>query len=245
MTKVFIASPAFDGKVNVQFAIALADTNLYLTANKVPTQFHISVTGSLLVAERNRILKAFMESDCTHILCVDSDIGWPAEAVGMLLQHNVDFVAGIYPARGLNKTFLFRPAYNENHSIAMNESKTLLKMNFIPAGFMLIKRCVIETMQKKYPELYFEPKNEQFKHESGFAFFNTEIFEGEFWGEDFVFCKRVRDAGFDIWVDPRIPFDHAGIKGALVEVLTDNREKSNAPDVLESKSKIEAIQSTT
>ena len=57
--------------------------------------------------------------------------------------------------------------------------------------------------------------------------------EGEFWGEDYVFCRRARQAGFKIWIDPSIKLDHAGIVGAFIECLTDNPqlqdEKINAP----------------
>ena len=98
-------------------------------------------------------------------------------------------------------------------------------MQYIPAGFMLLKRCVIEKMIQKHPETRFEPKDK--KNPSGYALFNTEIYEGEFWGEDFVFCRRAREAGVEIWVDPMIQFDHAGNIGALAEILTNEKPNKN------------------
>lgn len=223
--KLFIATPAYDGKVWTQYAISLSETILLLAGNQIQTQIHIPTGGSLLVAERNRIIVEFMKSDCTHLLCIDSDLGWPAQAVLAMIQHDVDIVAGLYPARG-EKAFLFRAKTNEDESIVRNE-KNLLGMLYIPAGFMLIKKPVFQKMIELMPHLYYEPKAESLKHMSGWLFFNTEVWEGEFWGEDYAFCRNVRNAGFDIWVDPLIEFDHAGLRGKLLNVLTDTKEKAN------------------
>jgi hypothetical protein len=219
--KLFIATPAFDGKVNVQYAIALAETHTLLASHGISIQININSSGSLLVAERNRLNKAFLASDCTHMLCIDSDMGWPSQAVKAMLDHDVDFVAGLYPARG-ERIFLFRPVYNDDGSITRAE-KNLLKMNYIPAGFMMIKRHVIEKMTKDFAHLYFEPKSESHKHENGYCLFDTEVKDGEFWGEDYVFCRRARESGFNILVDPLIEFDHAGVRGCFMQALSNDK----------------------
>lgn len=224
MTKVFIATPAFDGKVNVQYAIALAETYALLLSKDIECQICMHSSGSLLVAERNRLNKAFLKSDATHMLCIDSDLGWPPQAVSALLDHDVDFVGGCYPARGEN-IFLFRPCYQENGSIEFGKNN-LLKMKYIPAGFMLIKRCVIEKLHEIFTQDYFKPKDPNQENDDGFCIFNTEVRNGEFWGEDFVFCRKVRECGFEILVDPLIEFDHCGTRGQLASCLTNDPEKA-------------------
>ena len=219
--KLMIATPAYDGKVHVQYAVALSETILLLAQNNIEVKINIPTSGSLLVAERNRILMAFMDSDCTHLLCIDSDLGWPAQAVLALIKHDEEFIAGVYPSRGEN-SFTFRAKLNEDSSVVKN-SKNLLGMQYIPAGFMMIKRSVIEKMQQKFPELYYEPKAESLKFAKGWYFFATEIWEGEFWGEDYTFCRKARECGVDIWCDPLIEFDHAGTRGMLVNALTDKK----------------------
>lgn len=221
--KLMIATPAYDGKVFVPYAIALSETCLLLAKNGIEVAINITTSGSLLVAERNRILQAFMDSDCTHILCIDSDLAWPSQAVLAMLKHDVEFVAGVYPSRG-EKSFTFRATLNDDESIVKSE-KNLLSMQYIPAGFMLITRSAIEKMRLKFPELYYEPKAESMKFAKAWMFFNTEIWEGEFWGEDYVFCRKAREAGIDIWVDPLIQFDHAGLRGMLLEALSEKKEE--------------------
>lgn len=222
MKKVMIGTPAYDGRVHVPFAIALAETTCLLLNSGVQVSYNITTSGSLLVAERNRILKLFLQSDATHLLCIDSDLGWVPQVVLKMILAEKEFIAGVYPSRD-GKTFTFRTFNNENSSIV--EENGLLKMQYIPAGFMLITRSVVEKLMNKFPELYFEPKHESLKKESGWLFFNTEIWEGEFWGEDYTFCRKVREAGVDIWVDPLIPFDHAGVKGRLIDALSEKPDE--------------------
>lgn len=229
MTKLFIASPAYSGKVNVQFAISLAETYGELLKLGIKPKIEIHCSGSLLCAERNRLVKAFLQSDCTHFLTIDSDIGWPAACIPALILKDVDFVAGCYPARKSEaqqeNVFLFRPSCNDDGSVIKDQEKALLKMEYIPAGFMMIKRHVFEKIIQDNPEIYFRPKHQE-NPEDGWCFFNTEVYEGEFWGEDYSFCRLVRKSGFNIWVDPCIEFDHDGTRGLMMNVLTDDKEKA-------------------
>lgn len=227
MTKLFIATPAFDGKVNVSYACALAETRLYLASVGIETVIRIHTSGSLLVRERNDLCKAFLESDCTHILMIDSDIAWNPVDVQKMLNKDEDFIASLYPARGPDRCFLFRGVYGENKRMDVSE-KQLLEMEYIPAGFMLLKRCVLEKMQKHFPELHYIPKDASLAHTEGYCLFDTEVWDGEFWGEDYVFCRRARQAGFRIWIDPTIRLDHNGTVGAFIEALT---EKPPAQEV--------------
>jgi hypothetical protein len=222
--KVMIATPAYSGKVDIPYALSLAETMHTLRLHGIGVQPMITASGSLLVAERNRIVQSFWESDCTHLLCIDGDLGWPAQAVMAMLDSGKEFVAGVYPARGPERTFLFRPVTQADGQIVTD--KHLLKMLYIPAGFMLIAKSAIAKMRDTHPDLYYEPKDKRNNPEPGYCFFNTEVWDGEFWGEDFVFCRKAREAGVEIWVDPLIQFDHAGTVGMLMESLTPHREKA-------------------
>lgn len=225
MTKIFLATPAFDGKVNVAYACALCDTRLCMAANGIDVIVRIHTSGSLLVRERNDLVKSFLATDATHMLCIDSDIAWNPADIKKLIDHNEDFVAALYPARGMDKCFLFRGVYQDDNKRMDVSKKGLLEMQYIPAGFMLLKRNVIETMIKHFPEHHYIPKDASLAHTEGDMLFATEVWEGEFWGEDYVFCRRARQAGFKIWIDPTITLDHAGQRGAFMEVLTNQKSE--------------------
>jgi len=223
--KIFIGTPAYQGKVDVGYAMALLDTNELLRSLGWEVMVRLPVGSSLLVADRNRIIQMFWESGADYLLCVDSDMGWDPRVVPKLLNDGKEFVGGCYPTRD-GSGFNFRPALIPDGRIEMDEKTKLLKMEYIPAGFMLLSRSVIAKMRDKFPELYYSPKDPRSKTESAYCFFDTQVWEGEFWGEDYVFCRRVREAGVDIWVDPLIQFNHGGVKGALIEVLTTDPSKA-------------------
>lgn len=226
-----IATPAYDGKVNIPYSLSYANTLVLLTSKGIKVTPLIVSSGSLLVAERNKILESFWESDCTHLLCIDSDLGWPAEAVLAMLKADKEFIAGVYPARCDSNLFLFRPVLNKNGTIVTENH--LLKMEYIPSGFMLLKRSLIKKMRDKFPKLKFEPKNkEAVNANAGYCLFDTEVWRGEFWGEDFVFCRRARQAGAEIWVDPLIEFDHDGTLGMLIRTLSTDPNKYSPPEIV-------------
>ena len=232
MPKIMIATPAFDGKVHIQYALSFANTVQILSNHGIGVQPCVVRSGSLLVAERNRLLEEFWQSDCTHILCIDSDLGWPAQAVLAMVDADKEFVAGCYPARSdKENSFFFRPQKDENVVLIQDARyKHLIKMDYVPAGFMLIARSAIQKMRDKFPELYYEPKDARCKTENTYCFFNTEVWNGEFWGEDYVFCRKAREANVEIWVDPLIQFDHAGKVGMLLELLRQAPERAKVAD---------------
>lgn len=227
MKNVMIATPAHNGLVNIPYTLSFATTLALLHQHNILLTPLIVRSGSLLVAERNRIIQAFWESECTHLLCIDADLGWPAEAVVSMLEQDKEFIGGCYPARNPNNqdiSFLFRPELTEDKHFI--QDKHLLKMQYIPAGFMLLSRSAIQKMRDKHEHLHYIPRsNLENNPPEGYCFFNTEVYDGEFWGEDFVFCRLAREAEIDIWVDPLIQFDHAGTIGMFAEYLHENAEK--------------------
>ncbi len=229
--KIFVGTPAYEGRVHVHYAMMLLDLQKILEMNGYEVLVRLPVGGSLLVADRNRIIQMFWESGADYLLCIDNDLAFDpnyiVRFIEQMTQTDKDFIGGVYPSRD-GEGFNFRPALEPDGRISQCKDTGLLKMEYIPAGCMLFSRNMIGKMREHFPELYYSPKDKRSKAESAFCFFDTEVWEGEFWGEDYVFCRRVREAGFDIWVDPTIMFNHAGITGALMETLTDKREESNA-----------------
>lgn len=225
--KVMIATPAHAGKVNVGYAMSLSYSTIELLRNNIEFDYFIKPSGSLLVAERNSIIKKFIESDCDFIMLIDADISWPQEAIVRLLSYNKDFISVCYPARGM-ESFIFRPITKENGSMDYDESNGLLKMDYVPSGFMLISKEGIEKMCEFHSKDYYKNLDVNKNIDDGYALFNTEVYNGEFWGEDYVFCRKAREAGLDIWVDPFIPLNHDGITRALVEIL-ENKDNVEQP----------------
>lgn len=225
MKKVFIGTPAYEGKVHVQYLTSMVDLCKLLELRGYTPVLRVLAGGSLLVADRNRILQMFWETEADYAVLIDSDLGFDPAAVIRLIDADKELSGGVYPSRD-GASFNFRPILEESGKIVMCPDTLLLKMSYIPAGFMVMKRSALEKMRNCFPELYYSPKYRDNETKSAFCLFNTEVFEGEFWGEDYVFCRRVREAEIDIWVDPLIPFNHAGVMGSLISALTIDPEKA-------------------
>lgn len=219
--KILISTPAYDRKVDVPYMLSILDTVRILEMEGFEVHVQIPMQGALLVHTRNEILQRFMDLNCDYALLIDSDLGWNPESVVRLLFADKEISGGVYPARDGGYRFVAKT--EEDGKIVRCPETQLLKMDYIPAGFMLIKRSAIEKMQQKFPELYYEPKDPNSTHTNGYCLFNTEIWNGEFWGEDYTFCRRARETGIDIWVDPLIEFNHAGIEGKLMDMLTTDK----------------------
>lgn len=216
--RILIATPSYDGKVDVSYSSSLMITALQLHKNNIEFGTLLNRTGTLLVGERNAIARTFVESDYTHLLCIDSDIGWNAADVLEMISYDLEFVAGVYPTRK-NLGYTFRPFFKEDNSLIVNEMG-LLSMQYVPAGFMLIKKSVFEKIINKFPDLRYKSKDPLLVDAEGWTFFNTEIYDGEFWGEDYFFCRKAIQAGIEIWTNPNFEFKHGENVGRLMDVIS-------------------------
>ena len=73
---------------------------------------------------------------------------------------------------------------------------------------MMIKRYVLEKLIEDHPEWIYETKPDE--GGNAYAVFDFAIINGKYTGEDYLFCDRVREAGFEVWVDVEISLPHVG-----------------------------------
>ena len=206
--KLMIAIPAYDGKLNIKTSFALAD--LVVKASKFGVQVQLShLSGCSIITKARNILAAnFLESDCTDMLFVDADIVVDAESVLRLLALSTgkDITAGMYTRRAEDKKF-FLDIYTDANSALEFDKHGLLRVENVATGFMMIQRHVLVGMVAARPELkYF---NDTYNRDE-YALFDFELAEGQYFGEDYTFCRRARANGFTIFVDPEITLPHVG-----------------------------------
>lgn len=211
---VFIATPTFDGRIHVQYMMSCLQAVIHLKNNNINVYLVPNLSSTLLVLGRNTLVEEFLKSDATHLMCIDSDLGFNAEAITEFVKMDKDIMSGIYPSRK-NQTFTYNPQCNADGSFVSDKDKPyLIKANAVPAGFMMAKREIIIKMKEHFKHLAYAPKHSG-AGDTGCLLFNTEVINGEFWSEDYVFCHRACEVGAEIWIDPRLTFDHAGVMGGL------------------------------
>lgn len=180
--KLFIATPMYGGNCAGMYTRSMMELTNQLTRRKIDHQPYFLFNESLITRARNYCADVFMRSDCTHMLFIDSDIGFSAEDVIALLAMQdddspYDIIGAPYPKKciswekivmavekgfaeddpeALNKfvgDYVFNPAHGTN-KIPINEPVEVLE---IGTGFMMIRKKTFESLAEKYPEYLYKP----------------------------------------------------------------------------------------
>jgi len=163
---------------------------------------------TLIDHARNSVCEVAINNDFTHVFFMDSDQTFPADALMHLLEHDKDVVSGIYPQR----SFFMKPVmYRTNRKTKKMEHiiewpNKLFPIDACGAGCLLVKTEVLRKLKKPW-------------------FLITETNVGGYVGEDFYFCKKVKEAGFNIWCDPRVQCGHVDLVEFTIEDFIKQRDR--------------------
>jgi len=212
--KLFIAIPCHDGRLNVKTAYAIAQ--LMPEAMRLGVSVTLSDISncSLITMARNCLVAEFLKTDCTEMLFIDSDvIVTPNDILRLMAQSgDKDVTAGAYPRRAKDKKFFTDLYWTEDNNLEFDGS--LMRVQRVGTGFMLIQRHVIEKMMEAHPEWSYlnKPDGERIP-----ALFDFAIVNDNYVGEDYLFCNRVTEMGFTVHIDVDISLPHIG-----TEAFTNN-----------------------
>ena len=203
--KLFIGIPAYDGKINIKLAYNLAALMPKALQYGVSVRLGDVSGCSIITMARNQLVHEFLKSDCTELLFIDSDVIATADDVLRLMAQSgdKDITAGAYPRRSKDKNFFADLYFDENQDLEFDGS--LMRLERVGTGFMLIQRHVIEAMVAAHPEWFYD-----FKGEQVCGVFDFQNKDGRYLGEDYLFCDRAREHGFKIHIDVDISLPHVG-----------------------------------
>jgi hypothetical protein len=203
--KLFIAIPAYDGKINIKLAYNIAALMPKAMQHGVAVNMGDVSGCSIITMARNQLVHEFLKSDATELLFIDSDvIATPDDILRLMAQSaGKDITAGMYPRRAKDRNFFADLYFDENQDLEFDGS--LMRLKRVGTGFMLIQRHVLETMAAAHPEWLYD-----FKGELISAIFDFEIKNQHYLGEDYLFCDRAREHGFKIYADVDISLPHVG-----------------------------------
>jgi len=166
--------------------------------------------GHRVDRNRDKIVKAFLASkrNPDYLLFLDSDMTFPERLIDRLVEWELDVVGGLYFHRRWNFPFAFKEVgikvdewgrevpfhqymfddvYDflrennipkRNQAVAIDAPGRLLQVDAIGTGAMLIHRSVIEELDGPWFE-----------------------YVGGAESEDLTFCRKARQAGFEIFAD--------------------------------------------
>ena len=103
--KIFIGTQMYGAQCTGTYTKACTDLALMAGANGIDIRFYFLFNESLVQRARNYIADEFLISDCTHLLFIDSYIGFSSRdvigliAVALQDKDNFNIVTGPYPKK--------------------------------------------------------------------------------------------------------------------------------------------------
>lgn len=232
-----ICTPSHDGKFFQNYTLSMF--NLLNEANRLgmPLQINLHAGESLVTRARNNCVARFLrQPQWTHLVWIDADIGFSAEAFFRLLLSDHDIAAGVYPLKyeawpegGLpqgmtREQFAAQAArFTVNTDTNTDNGEVVLAIDEdgffpvteAPTGFMAIKRKVFEEMMARYPELRYTPDSIG-EADLGlhYRFFDVMVHpeSRRYLSEDYGFCWLWSQMGRKIHVDANSNLSHQGQK---------------------------------
>jgi|HubBroStandDraft_6_1064221.scaffolds.fasta_scaffold101732_2 hypothetical protein len=174
----------------------------------------VQTTPQNLVVTRSQMVADFLETDCTHLLFVDSDIAFPPELIGSLLALEKDIVCCPYISRNLRGvTILPKSGIVTQEPIVWApediEADSTIEIGGAGLGMCLIRRGALERMTTNWvgaspiPYLFGLLPSP-----------STLDGKWELMSEDMSFFARARGIGLKVWlyVGPGVPVGHGNDK---------------------------------
>lgn len=204
---IFIALPAYTGAVCVETFRSLVGMCFMLMKRGDLISVQEDQGNSMIAHSRDMLIAKFLETDCTHMLWVDSDVCFSTTDAMKLIDSEHDFTACVYPQKSAAEKYAVQWA--TEHAELRADKAGFLEVAAVPAGLMCQKRAAIERLCEHYkPTLWYDDKNAP--GDGGVALFSNLHIGTMYWGEDFSFCKRWRDIGGRIWILPEARLGHVG-----------------------------------
>lgn len=212
--KILIAIPAYGGIISEKTLTGVYETTRDLVRDGYRIDLITSVNDSIIHQARSNLANFFYHNtDATHMLWVDADIGFHSGDVKKLIELQTDFAAATYPKKTLPTRYA---CVLPSEGVLWNNEQTAIQAVGVGSGFQLLSRRVFEQIARAYPELKYVPRSESrvitpAEQADSYHYYDTyKTNEGLLVGEDYAFCNRYRGSGGTIWLRPDISLSHVG-----------------------------------
>lgn len=150
-----------------------------------------------VIEGRDRIVESvkYRIPSPANILFMDSDILPRYQTLDRLYSHDKDIVTGVYPMIH-KKEMVWSVSRNDPFEPLKKLPSNPFKVSSCGFGIIMVKFHVFEKLGWPYWKRLYKPGAVEM-------------------GEDIYFCQKAREAGFDIWCDPKVKCNHIKMVGLL------------------------------
>ena len=221
MAKIFLSFPILD-KPEFKCVQSIYQA---IANSKHDIKLYSSDSDSLISRVRNIHLSKFMQEnkDCDYFCSIDSDL-YIHNSTSMdnvfdrLVEGGRDFTGGVYALKGKFNPAMCSSVPKHIRPDYIKPDSGEIEMEWLSSGCWMIRRTVVETMIKKYPELTYRGDGPHAGLEV-YGLFIPSIFDvndsagfpcKKYLSEDWAFCSRWNNIGGKIYADTSIKMTHIG-----------------------------------
>lgn len=180
---IMLAIPMYGGMCHGMLMRSVNELTILCCHQNIELKYYYLFNESLITRARNYCADEFLRSECTHLMFIDSDIGFSAIDVFALLQiqvmnkEKIDIIAGPYPKKSIAwekvmkaakagmgdenpyaledyaGDLVFNPA-SDKMSFRLDQPLEVLEAG---TGFMCIPRATFEKYDEAYPDSKYLP----------------------------------------------------------------------------------------
>ena len=188
--KVCLATTAYENP-DASYTFSIQKSREAIHRAGIPTAYML-LSGNCHVDDaRNKIVQEFLLRDCTDLVFLDADVSWEPDALIELCMYDCDIVGGVYPYRRDNEQSKANMPVMMIPGIVEADGDGLVEVAGLPAGFMRIRRHVLETLAAKADDYW----NSGDRRSKVPILFERTFDEGTRWGGDLAFCNKWRATG--------------------------------------------------
>lgn len=208
---LWLATPCYGGEVHANYARSLLALKDACAARKLPIRTELGGGEALIGRGRATMMAAFLASSATHLLFVDADVGFPAEAAFRLLSLRKEVAGGVYPKRAQAPGGLLDL---EVDLLPGEPEAPVRRVAAIGAGFLMITRGAAERMTSGYPQLKARLGDVAGSRAPEAAMVFDPLIDpvtGDYLADHQAFCRRWRDLGGEVWAAFDLGLTHIGV----------------------------------
>jgi hypothetical protein len=212
MKKILIATPCLDQKVDAYFVHSLCESIRLGLQHDLDIKCVFLANESILPMARNELFSLAYIENYDTVVFIDDDEYWNEQALIDIILSEKDVVTVPVVNKGdKDQTFnIWLPKTQE-----VDENDGYIKVEKTGTGFVKISRKVLVDLWNSNTELVF--RNKKLRNICEYTYE-----KGEFVGEDITLSKKIKELGYDIWVNPHYTVFHIGNK-----MYTGNFKKIN------------------
>lgn len=201
MKKILIATPCLDQKVDAYFVHSLCESIKLGLKHNLDLKCVFLANESILPMARNELFKLAYDENYDVMVFIDDDEYWDENALIDILQSEKDVITVPVVNKG-DKNIGYNVWLDDNYQ---TDEDGYIKIQKCGTGFLKLTNKVIVDLWNSNIELFF--RNKKLKNICEYTFEN-----GSFVGEDVTLTKKIKELGYDIWLNPKYTVSHIGNK---------------------------------